>query len=234
MQAFTEKEDRIPIVWGAGPAGRIVHGTGRSWTEPWERAADYYGHSSPCVASHCPRFPPGPFHFQPYQKVLSSWFLFCSLVVLVLWVQLKRHILMVITFMVTLGVFTVFPTVAQSIWLLPPDAFSDILIDGIHHYEHFVGIRIISEMRLYSLLASGLYFKEGAWQAFKWKTILHHIWWLMPVISSRKRLRQEDFCRFKICLSYIESFRPAWAIACLQATTAIAITNHNSTLFLER
>lgn len=52
---------------------------------------------------------------------------------------------MVITFMATLGVFTVFPTVALSMWLLPPDAFSNILIDGIHHDEHFTDNRIISE-----------------------------------------------------------------------------------------
>lgn len=188
-----------------------------------------HGHSSSYATSHCHWLPPMSFHFQPYQKVLFSWFLFCLLVVLVLWVQLKRHISVVITFMATLGVFTVFPTVALSMWLLPPDAFSNILIDGIHHDEHFTDNRIISERWWYSLLSSGIYFKEGAWQAFKWKTILHHVWWLIPVISSLKRLRQEDFFEFKICLSYIESFRLAWAIACLQATTAIAITKHNST-----
>lgn len=140
-----------------------------------------------------------------------------------------KDILMVIAFVATLGVFTVFPTVAQSAWLLPPNAFSDILIEGIRHYEHFVDNRIISEMWWYRLLSSGISFKEGAWQAFKWKTIPHHMCWLIPVISNLKRLRQEDFRGSKICLSYIESFRPAWAIAGLQATTAIAITNRNST-----
>lgn len=50
---------------------------------------------------------------------------------------------MVITFMV--GCFDCFSNYS-TIYVLPPDAFSVIFIDGIHHDEHFIGNRIISEM----------------------------------------------------------------------------------------
>lgn len=68
---------------------------------------------------------------------------------------------MVIAFMITLGVFSVFATVAQFMWLLPSYAFPDIFVAGTQHYKHLTGSRVSSEMWLYNLLSFGVYFKEG-------------------------------------------------------------------------
>ena len=36
-------------------------------------------------------------------------------------------------------------------------------------------------------------------------------WWLMPIISAFRELRQEGYCELKASLGYRENFRSAWA-----------------------